>query len=189
MRSKSSRHRRHPAIIGLLAIFLPAISATLAEAQPQVEVGASIISSVMTLEDDSAATVGIPTPAFGLLGNGAYGSLFLSDRFAVEPQIGFFWATFDGDAEHILNMAGQFTFFPQTVERRSPYLFASVGFVTTSGDNYTPKTYGAGGGYRIPVGDRLVLRVDARYTHYTSRFDGLDTLGIGMSIGGLFGRR
>ena len=45
----------------------------------------------------------------------------------------------------------------------------------------------AGGlGYRIPVGDRLVFRIDGRYLHATD--DGGNQVLVSLSIGGAFGR-
>lgn len=162
-----------------------------AQAQPRTELGASLVSSVVALEDESIYNLGVPAAGFGLLGQGVYLSLFLTDRFAVEPQLGFMWNSFGDDSEHILNVSGQFTYFTQGLARRSPYVFGTVGIVDASNDDYTPKSFGAGAGYRIPLGDRLVLRIDGRYTRFTGEFSGqeLDTVAIGLSIGGVFGLR
>ena len=56
-----------------------------------------------------------------------------------------------------------------------------------SREDYTPKSFGFGGGYRIRVGDRLTFRLDGRWVRYTSEFgDDGDTLTFALSIGGIF---
>jgi hypothetical protein len=59
-----------------------------------------------------------------------------------------------------------------------------------SDSDYTPKSFGFGAGYRIPVGDRLTFRVDGRYTRFTGEFEDDDSnaLAFTLSIGGVFGR-
>jgi hypothetical protein len=66
-------------------------------------------------------------------------------------------------------------------------VFGSAGLVKISDNDYTPKSYGFGGGYRIPVGDRLTFRIDGRWIRYTGEFeDDSDTLAFTLSIGGIF---
>jgi len=173
----------------MVAAFLATVP-VLAQAQPRMELGASVISSVFALEDESLSSVGVPSAGLGLFNQGAYLSAFLGDRFAIEPQIGFMWASFDGESQHILNLSGQFTYFALGTDRSSPYMFAAAGFLDVSDEDHTPKSYGLGAGYRLPAGDRLVFRIDGRYTRYTGEFaaQDLDTVAVGLSIGGLFGQ-
>ncbi len=56
-----------------------------------------------------------------------------------------------------------------------------------SGAGGTPKTLSAGMGYRTPAGGRLAFRIDGRFTHVTE--NGGNAIGIGLSIGGVFGPR
>jgi len=177
--------------VGCLAIILSGVFAASGDAQPRVELGAPLVSSVFALEDEEVTVIGIPSAGFGLLSQGVYASLFIGTRLAVEPQIGFNWMSFEGDSEHFLSLAAQVTYFVQGTERRSPYVFAAAGILEASGQEYTPKAFSAGAGYRLLAGDRLVFRVDARYTHYTADFPGLelDSVAIGLSIGGVFGRQ
>jgi hypothetical protein len=173
----------------ILTTALVAATASLAHAQPRAELGASLVNSFIGLDDDELSTVGIPSGGFGILNPGAYASFFVGERVAIEPQVGFVWASFDGDSEHILNFVGQFDYFVRGISDPSLYLFAAAGVVDVSGADYTPKSVGGGAGYRIPVGDRLTFRVDGRYTHYTGEFEGEDSdaLAFTLSIGGLFG--
>lgn len=173
-----------------LAATLVTTTASLAHAQPRAEIGASLINSVIGLGDDDVSTVGIPSGGFGIFNPGMYASLFLGEHVAIEPQVGLIWASFDSESEHILNFVGQFDYFVRGTTKPSPYLFATAGVVNMSGEDYTPKSVGGGAGYRIPVGDRLTFRVDGRYTHFTSEFEGDegDALAFTVSIGGIFGR-
>lgn len=174
-----------------LAATLVVTTASLAHAQPRAEVGASLVSAVIELGDDGVSTLGIPSGGFGILNPGMYTSLFVGTRVAIEPQISFIWASFDGESEHIVNFVGQFDYFAWGTSQRSPYVFATAGVVNVSDADYTPKSVGFGAGYRVPVGDRLTFRVDGRYTHFTGEFEGdeSDVLAFTLSIGGIFGRR
>ena len=180
-----------PLSILFLALTLVATTTSLADAQPRAEIGASLVSSVIELGDDGVSTLGIPSGGFGILNPGMYASLFVGTHVAIEPQVGFHWASFDGESEHILNFVGQFDYFVRGTSERSPYLFATAGVVNVSDADYTPKSVGFGAGYRIPLGDRLTLRVDGRYTHFTGEFEGdeSDVLAFTFSIGGIFGQR
>ena len=171
------------------ALFLAAalMSVSTAHAQPAAEIGASLMSVTVGLDDDGGTAVGVPSGVVPVLNPGVYASFFLGRYAAVEPQVGFVWASFDSESEHLLNFAGQFDYFFSGTDVPSPYVFGTAGLVDVSHEDYTPKSYGFGGGYRIPVGDRLTFRVDGRWVRYTSeRGDDGDTLTFGLSIGGIF---
>lgn len=172
---------------GILAAVLLAASAASATAQPTFEIGSSLGGAIVGVGDDNdGTTIGLPAPGFGVINPGVYASLFLGSRFAIEPQIGLLYFSSDGDSEHIVNVAAQADLFLSGLDRPSLYLFGSVGAIDTSGDGTTPKTVGGGLGYRIPVGDHLVFRLDGRYVHLTD--DGGDQVAFTLSIGGAFGR-
>ena len=145
------------------------------------------MSATFGLGDDDVTTFGVPSSGFGILNPGVYASFFIGRYAAVEPQIGFIWASSDGESMHLLNFAGQFDYFFSGTEVRSPYAFGTVGLLDMTDEDYTPKSYGFGAGYRVPVGDRLTFRVDGRWVRYTSEFgDDSDTLAFTLSIGGIF---
>lgn len=172
-----------------LAAALLTVAASGAHAQPRVEIGASLVNSVIGLGNNNVSTVGIPSGGFGVLNPGAYASFFLGERVALEPQIGLIWASFDGDSAYILNFVGQVDYFVRETGGSSPYLFATAGLVSQTDAGYTPKSLGVGAGYRFRVGDRLSFRLDGRYTHFTGEFEGdaSDALAFTFSIGGIFG--
>ena len=174
-----------------LAATLIATTASLAHAQPRAEVGASLISTEIGLGDQDLTTVSVPTGGFTSLHPGMYASFFVGTHAAIEPKLGLVWASFDGDSAHILNFLTQFDYFILETSEPSPYLFGTVGFVDLTNEDYTPKSFGFGAGYRVPVGDRLTFRFDGRYTHFTGEFedDEGDALAFTLSIGGIFWQR
>jgi hypothetical protein len=177
-----------PLRVLFLAAVLLLATTTLASAQPRAEIGASLINSLIGLGDNSVSTIGVPSGGFGIVNPGIYASFFLGTRVAIEPQVGLIWASFDDESEHILNFVGQFDYFVRGTGGGSPYLFANAGVIDVSDGGDTPKSFGFGLGYRIPVGDRLTFRIDGRYTRFTSEFDDTDALAFTLSIGGVFGQ-
>jgi len=172
---------------GVLAAVFLAASVVTAAAQPKFELGSSLAGAIVGVGDDNeGTTIGLPAAGFGLINPGVYASLFLGSRFAIEPQIGLIYFSADGDSEHVVNVAAQGNVFLSGLDRPSLYLFGSVGAVDFSGDGSTPKTVGGGLGYRIPVGDHLVFRLDGRFVHITEDFG--DQVAFTLSIGGAFGR-
>ena len=163
-----------------------------APAQAQTaEIGASLVSVMVDLQDNGGATtLGVPSAGLGLLNPGVYTSFFLGTHVALEPQLGLLWLSGDGESEHVVNFVGQLDYFIRGKAEASPYVFGTAGIVHLSDSDYTPKSFGVGAGYRIPVGDRLTFRVDGRYTRFTSEFEGDEdnALAFSLSIGGVFGR-
>lgn len=182
--------RRHVLATLGLTTWLALGFASEARAQPRLEVGATLVNAIVATDSsETLTTVGIPSGGFGILNPGVYASIFLGTRLAIEPQLGFvgYWA--DGDSGHVVNVVGQFDYFLLGTQGRSPYVFGTAGVIGTTGGE-TRNSFGAGLGYRIPVGDRLTVRVDGRYTRLTAAFDGDegDTFGFSISIGGIFAR-
>lgn len=179
--------KRMSLTVPCLALTMVVGSASYIQAQATLEVGASLASAIVGVgEDNDGGAFGIPSAGFGFLNPGAYVSVFLGSHFAVEPQVGFIWFSSDGESGHILNFAGQANYFVSGIDQPSAYVFAAAGLLDTSGADVTPKTVGAGAGYRIPVGDRLVFRLDGRFTHLTEDLG--DQVSFTLSIGGVFGK-
>ncbi|MEO8260460.1 MAG: hypothetical protein ABI868_24155 [Acidobacteriota bacterium] len=168
----------------LVAVALPAA----AQDPRRIEVGASLVNLMILIPEEGARSTlfGIPSASLGLLSPGAYAAFFATPRLAIEPQASVLLVSTGGDATHVVNVAGQVDYFLNGSAVSSPYLFGAVGLVMVSDSDTTPKQVSGGAGYRIRMGDRLVLRVDGRFTHLT---DGQGNgLGFNLSIGGLFGR-
>ena len=176
---------RSTLLILTLAVAVTLSAVPKASAQPRVEVGGSLVSLMVGLDDeDDTTVVGIPSAGLGLFNPGVFGSFFLGDKAAIEPQLGLIWASSGGDSVHVLAAAAQFDLFFKGTTRTSPYVFAGGGITDFSGTSESPKSVTAGGGVRIQAGDRLVFRLDGRYIHYTD--EGGNALAFGLSIGGVF---
>jgi len=153
----------------------------------EVEIGSSLASGMIGLGDNDFSTFGIPSSGFGVISPGVYAAFYATPNVALEPQVGLIVASSGGSSEHVLNVAGQLDYFLKPSGEPAPFVFAFAGLLDSSGSGVTPKTVGAGAGYRVPVGDRLAFRFDGRYTHYTEQ--GGNSLTFTLSIGGVLGQR
>jgi hypothetical protein len=167
----------------LIAAICVAATASSARAQG-IEVGTSLIGATIGLGDDNdVSTVAVPTSGFGIINPGVYASFLMSERFAVEPQLGLLWISGNGESAHVVNLSGQVDYFLNGYARSSTYLFASAGIIDLSDSDTTPKSVSGGIGYRV-ASERLAFRLDGRLMHLTD--NGGDSLSFTLSIGGLF---
>ena len=175
-----------PTVVLGLTLALLGAGASTARAQ-QIELGAPLFSASIGLNDESLSTVAAPSAGvFGGFSPGVYVSIFAWPRVAIEPQVGFITAWQDGESAYFLTTGVQVNYLFGDRTRKVPYVFGGVGVVGATDADYTTSLT-TGAGYRMPLGDRLVFRIDGRYTHYTGELDdALDTLSFTFSIGGLF---
>jgi hypothetical protein len=175
----------------LVKIFVVAavlVTAPAAPARAQVsglELGTSLVSLMINTNDSTTTTFGVPSGGFGIVNPGAYLSVFVGPRIAVEPQIGLLLMSGGGHSAHALNLAGQVDYFFNGSDLNSPYAFGSVGVLSTTGAGVTPVSVSGGAGYRKLLGDRLTLRFDGRFTHYTQGLG--NAVAFTASLGGMFG--
>jgi hypothetical protein len=169
-----------------MAITAFAVSPCYAQTRPKVEIGTTLASGMFGVgeENNDSALIGIPSAGLGMFSQGIYTSVFLGSHFAIEPQVAFMWMSSLGDSGHIFNFTTQANYFVSGKGRPSVYLFGTAGVIEISDTDVTPASFGVGGGYRIPVGDRLVFRLDGRYT-YVSDNTG-QVVSVGLAIGGVF---
>ena len=175
-------------LVGLSLAVLFAAYPAAAQDTGRVEVGASLVNLMIVFPEqgDHSVLFGIPSGSYGLLSPSVYAAIFVTPRFAIEPQAGLLLVSSGGNTNHVVNIAGQVDYFLDGSAVSSPYVFGAVGLVMISNSDTTPKQVGGGAGYRVRVGDRLVLRIDGRFTRFT---DGEgNALGFNLSLGGLFGR-
>lgn len=172
--------------ISLLVHMLVSSATTVAHAA-EYEIGASLVSANVGVgEINDLTTIGVPSGGLGVLQPGLFVSIFVHERVAIEPQVGLLFVTENGDSIHLLHAAVQVDYFIGGKNQASPYLLGSAGIIDVSDEDENPASLSFGGGYRIPVGDRLSFRIDGRFTHSTK--DGGNTVSFGVSIGGLFGQ-
>ena len=166
-------------LVGILSI--GAVSAAHADT---IELGTTMAGVTFASE---GTTVGVPSSGFGFSTPGVFASFFVTPHVSLEPQATFVVVSSSGDSYHAVHGAGQGNYFLSGPDRSSPYLFGTGGIIHVSGSDISPKLIGAGAGYRVRVGDRLTFRFDGRALHMTD--EGGNMLTLGVSIGGLFGRR
>ena len=170
--------------LAVLAVAYPAA----AQDTGRVEVGASLVNLMIVFPEqgDKSVLFGIPSGSYGLLSPSVYAAIFATPRVAIEPQAGLLLVSTGGTTNHVVNIAGQVDYFLNGSAVSSPYAFGTVGLVMISNSDTTPKQFGGGAGYRLRLGDRLALRIDGRYTHFT---DGEgNALGFNFSLSGIFGQ-
>jgi hypothetical protein len=175
-------------LIGLSLAVLAVAYPAAAQGTRRVEVGASLVNLMIVFPEqgDKSVLFGIPSGSYGLLSPSVYAAFFATPRVTIEPQAGLLFVSTGGNTTHVVNLAGQVDYFLNGSDVSSPYAFGAVGLVMISNADTTPKQVGGGAGYRMRVGDRLVLRIEGRYTHFTAG-EG-NALGFSFSFGGIFGR-
>jgi hypothetical protein len=157
-----------------------------AMAQTPVEAGTSVAGLTVGFGDNDLRTFGVPSSSAGLLSPSVYASIFASSNISIEPQLGLLIVSSGQETSHVFNLTGQVNYFTDGRDESSPYLFAALGIVDVSNTGTTPKTIAGGVGYRKFLGDRLVLRGDARLEHFSD--NGGTALVMTLSFGGVFGR-
>ncbi len=151
-----------------------------------IEVGTSVMSLIIHTNDTTTTTFGVPSAGFGIVNPGLYVSAFVGPRLAIEPQMGLLLTSGGGNSAHVLNLAGQVDYFLKSSDVASPFVFGSVGVLSTTGASETPVSIGGGAGYRKLFGERLAMRVDGRFTHYPKGMG--NVVAFTVSLGGIFTR-
>jgi hypothetical protein len=178
---------KHLRVVGLSLAVLAAALPAAAQNTTRVEVGASLANLMIVIpaQGDKSLLFGIPSGGVGLISPSVYAGIFVTPRFAIEPQASLLVISSGGSTSHVASVAGQVDYFLNGAAVSSPYVFGAVGLTIVSNSDTTPKQFSGGAGYRMRFGDRLVLRIDGRYMHFTDG-DG-NGVGFNLSIGGLFG--
>jgi hypothetical protein len=178
-------HRMKQSLVRtVLALVL--VTGIAAPAAAQIEVGASLVNVTFLFEDgDNATLFGIPSSPFGVFTPGVYASKFLTQKIAVEGNLGLAVISGEGETAHLLNLGGQVDWFMNGEAESSPYVFGGLGVLHAT-DAGSTATVSFGAGYRKLFGDRLTMRFIGRFTKITD--DGGNIFDIGVTIGGIFGR-
>jgi len=171
-------------LVGISLVFLAVAFSAAAQGPERVEVGASLMNLMIVIPQTGSRSILFGAPSGGgLLSPSVYAAIFIAPRFAIEPQVGLLVTSSGGTTSHALNVAGQVDYFVNGHATTSPYVFGAAGLDTVSNSDMTQFTGGAG--YRIRFGDRLILRINGRYTHFTNGNG--NAVGFNFSIGGVFG--
>lgn len=174
-----------------LAVGVLLASSQLAGAQDKEdrkgEIGVGLAGfSVISQGDDTTTVVGVPNG--GLFSTPAvYGSFFVTPKLALEPQLGLLYLSGGEGSAHSATLTGQANYFFKGRQTPSPYLLGRGSLVNAGGggDSETRFSFGAGLGYRVPVGDRAVLRFEGRFDRRLAKdFDpAVNTIGAAIHLG------
>lgn len=173
----------------IASVFLAGATPAVAQDAGRVEIGSSLVSVLTVMPNGGGGNttfLGVPTAGIGLVHPAIYGSIFATPRLAIEPQIAMFavWHSGGGN-DHWFTVFGNVDYFFGDVSKSSPFIFAGGGHLDISGETSFNAIDG-GVGYRFRLGDRLTIRADGRYTHYTKENGNM--VSFALSIGGLFGK-
>jgi hypothetical protein len=142
----------------------------------------------------AASIIGLGLHQYGT----AYASFFIKPRLAIEPQLSFLRESQDGASESRMILAGQASYFFSGNARPSPYVCGRAGTFRAADDDdsLSQFLFGVGGGYRIPLGDRGVVRIEGRFDRIAAKTEeedfyewenpGVDVFSISASLGVAF---
>lgn len=164
---------------GLVVAILSVVGVATAEAQRPIELGMD--AGVMINLDDPKTT------AFSLPIQGFRAGFFLSDRISLEPAIAFNWIKASGeDAFSTLALdAGLLFHLTPTAGRSQVYLRPVGGLSRFSGGDESASQFNIGGGLgvKLPLADRLKLRLEGSLRHALESDDLASGTALGLTIG------
>src|SRR2546430_12932334 len=152
--------------IGTAFLCLSCSAATVAaqEKKQSVEVGTSLGVTVLSQSGETFTTVGAPVAQgpVPLCGRATlYATIFATPSVMIEPQLSFSHLSGGGSSLTLIGGAANIGYLFMATERASPYVAASPGVESLSGDLGSAAGVGLGGrvGDRLRAGGRLALRV------------------------------
>ena len=178
--------------IGTALLCLSCSAATVAaqEKKQSVEIGTSLGVTVLSQSGETFTTVGAPVaqgpvPLFGQAT--LYATIFATPSVMIEPQLSFSHLSGGGSSLTLIGGAANIGYLFTATERASPYVAASLGVESLSGDLGSASGVGLGGsvGYRLRAGAGFAVRFEGRYRHWLGDFDGLNEFGFVIGLGGI----
>lgn len=174
----------------LIAVVVFATSADAGYAQVSgIEAGTSMGSLVLLINhaSNTTTTFAVPTGGVGVVNPAFYVSVPITSHVSVQPRIGFLLYKYDFDTSYLLNLTGEAAYYFNGSAGSSPFVSGSAGLLRGSSRAYARACLGAGAGYRLLYAGRVAIRLEGNFTHFTD--DGGNAVGLGVSLGGVFGRR
>ena len=179
-----------------LPVFVVFLAASVVSAQPKTpgpEIGFRSGWARSTTKSgsftDKTSTLAVPASFFGPV-SGMHLTLFVSPRFALEPQLGMMRVSSGGDTFSVTMLAAQGMAFLGPDAEHAPYVFAQA--VTIQSDNSGGSSqgqsgFGAGFGVRQVVG-KLGLRYELRLQRRSGDGDTVNEVALLFGMGTVLGR-
>jgi hypothetical protein len=145
-----------------------------------VEIGFDTgLSLTMVSDADNVTSIDVPQQSIRV-------GFFVSDQLSIEPAVGFSWLHTGGESATQLALAGRvlYHFSPDPTRPRF-YLGGGAGFNLIDVGDQQETQFGVGGGLgvKLPVADRMAIRLEGSF----SRFFETDLLPAASVIGAVVG--
>ena len=116
---------------------------------------------------------------------GVHLTLFMSPRFAIEPELGIVRISDEGSSFMLTTAALQFNGFLGADANKSPYLFAQVATIREDedGGGDSDNAFGVGAGYRKVYRESIALRYELRYRRWSRPFGSANEFGLLIGFG------
>jgi hypothetical protein len=158
------------AVATLLLVLPPSVSAQSRPTELGIDAGALI-----DLSDDTNVILGLPVQNLRV-------GFFISDAISIEPQISFTYFNLTGDSGVAVDGEIGPVFHLSPNRSRSQAYLRPFGGISYVSDDDAVFLLGGGVGIKLPVAERLAVRLEASYAHGFVDFGGGDLLTIGTGI-------
>lgn len=153
--------------------------AAAAAAQRPIELGLDA-GVTFDLDDPKATTLSIPV-------QGIRAGFFLSDKLSIEPAVAFNWIKLSGeDAFSTLGLdAGVLYHFSTDASRSQLYIRPVAGLTRFGGggESVSQVTVGGGVGVKLPMAERMKLRLEGNIRHGLENDDVPSGTAVGLTVG------
>jgi len=131
------------------------------------------------LDYDNVTSINVPQQSIRV-------GFFVSDQLSVEPAVGFSWLDAGGESLTQLALAGRvlYHFSPDPTRPRF-YLGGGAGFtlIDVADDQETQFGVGGGLGVKLPIADRMAIRLEGSFSRYFETDQLPATSVIGVVVG------
>jgi hypothetical protein len=166
--------RTSPKLFGIAVSVALALPASVAAQGRPVEFGIDAGGS-FDVSGSNTVVVGLPVQDFRA-------GVFVSDVVSIEPRVAFNFIDQDGSNLTAIDaQLGPVFHFSPDRSRPQGYVrpFGGVSYITDAG---AVVSLGGGLGVKLPVGERLAVRVEGSYAHGFDSYYSADALGLTMGI-------
>ena len=162
----------------LLSLALPLSLGAQARSLPEPEIGFRAGWARLTMDDglggtDKVSFFTLPGVVFASPG-GVHFTLFLTEKFALEPQLGYMRSSSGGFTSSLMFVALQPQYFLGPDARRAPYIFGQLGLLRDAdsgggaSNTDSQNVLGAGIGYRKVLRRVIATRYEFRLRRFSA---------------------